>query len=116
MQVEVNMKDTISTIFTMDYGLHRVSVPFTESTASFNLILGAALSLQRQKVIERFTGCVHSVHIDGRVLPLNHVTVDKDWVTSAPKHVLPGCMPAEVCLSQPCPSNSTCVDEWESYQ
>ncbi|MFT7804338.1 cadherin EGF LAG seven-pass G-type receptor 2 [Arapaima gigas] len=98
---------------TLDYGLHTGSVELNVDLEGLRL---QALSVggvpgDGATVLHGFRGCVQGVQVGGN--PAGDVSLSPAQAQEL--NVEPGCAPPDPCDSNPCPPNSYCSDDWDSY-
>nr|XP_033813815.1 cadherin EGF LAG seven-pass G-type receptor 1 isoform X2 [Geotrypetes seraphini] len=100
-------------VMSLDYGIYQNSVEIGNELPGLKLknIFVGGLSGEKDLVKQGFHGCMKGVRMGETstniaTLNMNHATVI---------NVDDGCEVDNPCDTSPCPQNSYCMDEWESY-
>ncbi|KAJ8260235.1 hypothetical protein GJAV_G00178630 [Gymnothorax javanicus] len=100
-------------ILSMDYGLHMASVEVDSKLKGLKLrtVSVGGVSGRDGKVLHGFRGCVQGVHLG----ETESSAVSLSLTQSKKQNVERGCSLPDPCDHSPCPANSYCSNDWDSY-
>lgn len=117
---DVTVTTQSGTTLSLDYGRYATTLPNVVTASTENLYVGGK-HIHPQTVVDNFVGCIRGIEVNNQYLSTspgvltlvnNGLSVG---VTATPVSVSSGCLGADVCDPNPCPTNSQCIDEWEQY-
>ncbi|KAJ8258826.1 hypothetical protein COCON_G00178380 [Conger conger] len=100
-------------ILSLDYGLHMASVEVDSKLKGLKLrtVSVGGVSGRDGKVLQGFRGCVQGVHLG----ETESSAVSLSLSQAKKQNVERGCSLSDPCDYSPCPANSYCSNDWDSY-
>ncbi|XP_036387094.1 cadherin EGF LAG seven-pass G-type receptor 2 [Megalops cyprinoides] len=100
-------------ILSLDYGLHMASVEVDSKLKGLKLrmLSVGGVSGRDGKVLQGFRGCVQGVHLG----ETSATAASLSLIQARKVNVERGCSLSDPCDYSPCPANSYCSNDWDSY-